>query len=92
MQAYSRWLEPGMYPFVVLFLDLKPNLVDVNVHPRKEEVKFYDFSDMMINGDFKKPDMLKIKDKKSAKFKRMLKLKASFINKLEKTDKDSSIE
>jgi hypothetical protein len=58
----------------------------------KEEVKFYDFSDMMINGDFKKPDMLKIKDKKSAKFKRMLKLKASFINKLEKTDKDSSIE
>ena len=57
----------------------------------KEEVKFYDFSDMMINGDFKKPDMLKIKDKKGAKFSRMLKLKASFVNKLEKTDKDSSI-
>jgi len=58
----------------------------------KDEVKFYDFSDMMINGDFKKPDMLKIKDKKGAKFGRMLKLKASFINKLEKTDKDSSIQ
>jgi DNA mismatch repair protein MutL len=42
MQAYSRWLEPGMYPFVVLFLDIKPDLVDVNVHPRKEEVKFID--------------------------------------------------
>ncbi len=42
MQAYSRWIEPGMYPFVILFLDIKPELVDVNVHPRKEEVKFSD--------------------------------------------------
>jgi DNA mismatch repair protein MutL len=42
MQAYSRWLEPGMYPFAILFLDIKPDLVDVNVHPRKEEVKFID--------------------------------------------------
>ena len=48
MQAYSRWLEPGMCPFVVLFLDLKPNLVDVNVHPRKEEVKFYDIDISMV--------------------------------------------
>jgi len=42
MQAYSRWLEPWMYPFAILFLDVKPDLVDVNVHPRKEEVKFID--------------------------------------------------
>jgi len=42
MQAYSRWLEPWMYPFVILFLDLDSKLVDVNVHPRKEEVKFID--------------------------------------------------
>ena len=42
MQAYSRWIEPGMYPFVILFLELDAALVDVNVHPRKEEVKFLD--------------------------------------------------
>ena len=42
MQAYSRWIEPGMYPFVILFLDIDSKLVDVNVHPRKEEVKFLD--------------------------------------------------
>jgi len=42
MQAYSRWLEPWMYPFAIIFLDIKPDLVDVNVHPRKEEVKFID--------------------------------------------------
>ena len=42
MQAYSRWIEPGMYPFVILFVDVDSKLVDVNVHPRKEEVKFLD--------------------------------------------------
>ena len=42
MQAYSRWLEPWLYPFVILFLNIKPDLVDVNIHPRKEEVKFLD--------------------------------------------------
>jgi len=42
MQAYSRQLEPWLFPFVVLFLEIKPDLVDVNIHPRKEEVKFLD--------------------------------------------------
>jgi len=42
MQAYSRWIQPGMYPFVILFMEIDPKLVDVNVHPRKEEVKFID--------------------------------------------------
>ena len=42
MQAYNRWLEPWLYPFAILFIDIKPELVDVNVHPRKEEVKFID--------------------------------------------------
>jgi len=42
MDAYRRWIENWLYPFVILFLDIKPDLVDVNVHPRKEEVKFLD--------------------------------------------------
>ena len=40
MEAYRRQIVPGSYPFVVLFVDIAPNLVDVNVHPRKLEVKF----------------------------------------------------
>ncbi len=57
----------------------------------EDKIKTYDFSDMSVNGDFVKPELLKIKDKNTAKFNRMLKLKASFINNLEKTDKDNAI-
>ena len=57
----------------------------------KDKIKTYDFSDMSVNGDFVKPEMLKTTEKNSAKFNRMLKLKASFINNLEKTEKDNAI-
>lgn len=40
MEAYRRQIVPGSYPFVILFVDIAPNLVDVNVHPRKLEVRF----------------------------------------------------
>ncbi|MFZ5341881.1 MAG: hypothetical protein ACOZBL_05085 [Patescibacteria group bacterium] len=42
LEAYDRQLAPGMYPFSIIFLNIKPELVDVNVHPRKMEVKFQD--------------------------------------------------
>lgn len=39
-QAYRGLLQPGRYPVAIVFLDLTPELVDVNVHPTKAEVKF----------------------------------------------------
>lgn len=40
MQGYRNLLERGRYPVVVLFLELLPDDVDVNVHPTKHEVRF----------------------------------------------------
>jgi DNA mismatch repair protein MutL len=43
-KAYGELLPDGAFPFFALFLTMKPQRVDVNVHPQKEEVKFDDQS------------------------------------------------
>jgi DNA mismatch repair protein MutL len=42
VDAYGGQLAPDRYPFAVCFLDLPGDAVDVNVHPRKMEVRFAD--------------------------------------------------
>lgn len=39
-EAYRGLMPPDKFPMVVLFIDLDPSQVDVNVHPQKAEVRF----------------------------------------------------
>lgn len=39
-EAYRNVLMVGRFPFFVLNIELSPELVDVNVHPAKTEIKF----------------------------------------------------
>ena len=41
-KAYTSYIAPECFPACVLFIEMNPTLVDVNVHPAKLEVKFAD--------------------------------------------------
>ena len=49
MQAYHTMLMVGRYPLAALFLDLPAQMVDVNVHPAKGEVRFRE-KDQVFSG------------------------------------------
>lgn len=40
LEGYRNLLMRGRYPFIVLFLKVPSEMVDVNVHPAKSEVRF----------------------------------------------------
>lgn len=40
--AYQEMISKDSFPMYVLFIDLDPQQVDVNVHPTKQEIKFED--------------------------------------------------
>lgn len=42
MSAYQEMIPSDNFPMYVLFIDLDPTVVDVNVHPTKQEIKFED--------------------------------------------------
>ncbi|TNE49688.1 MAG: DNA mismatch repair endonuclease MutL [Deltaproteobacteria bacterium] len=40
-EAYRGTIEKGRFPYVLMFLEIDPSEVDVNVHPQKIEVRFH---------------------------------------------------
>lgn len=42
MTAYDEMISKDSFPLYVLFIDLDPSQLDINVHPTKQEIKFED--------------------------------------------------
>ncbi|MFD1142775.1 DNA mismatch repair endonuclease MutL [Larkinella insperata] len=40
--AYEGMIQDGSHPFYVLFIDIDPSHIDINIHPTKTEIKFDD--------------------------------------------------
>ncbi|MCR5357786.1 MAG: DNA mismatch repair endonuclease MutL [Lachnospiraceae bacterium] len=41
-EAYKPYLMLHKYPVVILYFEISPELIDVNVHPSKKEIRFYE--------------------------------------------------
>ena len=55
------------------------------------KTKFYDFDDLLINGEYKKPQIMYNDTQAKVRFQRLLKLKKNFLENLRKTEKDASL-
>lgn len=56
-----------------------------------KKTRFYDFDDLLIDGEFRKPATLYTRALKSPKFERLLRLQKSFLNQLLQTARYPSL-
>jgi len=55
------------------------------------KTKFYNFDDLLIEGQYRKPQVLYTDARQKVKFERLMKLKKDFLSKLKNTEKDPSL-
>ena len=55
------------------------------------KTKFYDFDDLLINGQYQKPTVLYTDSKKKVQFAKLLTLKKEFLKRLQDTAQDASL-
>ena len=56
-----------------------------------EKSKFYDFDDMLVDGELKTPDIQRTEARGEAKFERLLELKKSFLPKVQQSTEEDAL-
>ena len=78
-----------LYVFLLTFLSVpQPSL---GQEKSSTKTKFYNFDDLLINGEYKKPQVLYTDARQKVKFEKLLKLKKDFLPKLKSTERDPSL-
>jgi dephospho-CoA kinase len=71
----------------IIFLLLFP----IFAFAKDTKTKFYDFDDLLINGEYKKPQVLYIDSDSQVRFERLLKLKKNLLIRLRESKRDHSL-
>ena len=74
-----------------IFLLFFPFLSYASPDSAGKKTKFYNFDELLINGEYKKPQILYTDSRQKVRFERLLKLKKDFLPKLKSTQKDPSL-
>ena len=75
----------------ILFLLILASTFVFGQETEKGKTKFYNFDDLLINGEYRRPQVLFTDARQKVKFEKLLKLKKDFLPKLESTKKDPSL-
>lgn len=80
----KNYMDRFLVKFALLLLLFLFGLLSARCVAAKPTVKakFYDFSEQLIDGEVKKPQALYTDVRQAAEFKRLLKLKKSFLKEL----------
>ena len=76
--------------FVTVFA-LTPTVSFAQEAGGDSKTKFYNFDDLLIDGQYKKPQVLYTDARQKVKFEKLLRLKKDFLPKLKATAKDGSL-
>lgn len=77
--------------FFLIVLFFLTSLATAEPKINSTKTKFYNFDDLLINGEYKKPQILYTDSRQKVKFQKLLKLKKDFIPKLKSTYKDPTL-
>ena len=75
----------------LIFLLVTISFLLMGTGPKPTKTKFYNFDDLLINGEYKKPQVLYTDARQTVKFEKLLKLKKDFLPKLKSTKADPSL-
>jgi len=90
LESYEQMIPKQRYPITVLYIDVDPILIDVNVHPRKQEIKFSEKDQLLDLIHSTLSDMLQAKPIYQDAPKKIKQTSLDFTD--EKVDKRSLIE
>ena len=55
------------------------------------KTKFYDFDDLLINGEYRKPQIMYNDARSKVRFERLFNIKKNFLSKLRESKRDTSL-
>ena len=89
--AFLSCGEQKSEPVKVEHYSFDPIDIKVSNKNPKVKTKFYNVDDLMIEGEYKKPQLLFIDEKQKAKFDKLLQLKKDLLPELKNTAKDPAL-
>ncbi|XFA99217.1 DNA mismatch repair endonuclease MutL [Candidatus Izemoplasma sp. B36] len=46
-ECYEQLIPKNRYPIAVIYIECDPSIIDVNIHPRKQEIKFSEYNKLL---------------------------------------------